>query len=631
MATRDLTLGVIFDVENSDDLATAAENMEKLADATSTVDETSSVELILPQAAEIDAVGTSLSELGVPGGPVDTAKDKVGGLQSSFGQLVGAIGLVNIATAGADFIMDKFADQQERIATVDAFDDAQVLAFADAIRQAGDDVTALVDALEGTQRITGIVEQTGDILDITNDLANAGVTADEYFRVLDGGQESFDAFLSNLQEQGVGEEARNRIQLVGIDNLRNLEEGNLNAAASNEVFAESQQSANDALQALLTQQDPMSQFTEEWDTLRRGMRDGSIDTQTGADALNTLADGLNLTTEEVLKLAQADLDEAAAGALAFADALNSIEFDNTDIEGATSAFSAYTDQLFSAANEAERREAAFDALSASAEDQALTFNIASEAGRAQSDALEAVARVIDEDLAKAYDNANGSQAEFIAAATQIGDETLARLQTELGLTDAELDTLRNTLGLTATDYEARFNLAGAEEARLQLDLLSGAIEGLPTDIEQTVTQQILAGDFVAARDTVANFYAENPVSLPTEVDESGAESDIQSKVIDTAARKVAIIDTSADTAGADSELDLVSLEVRTATIGAEADTAAADSALDAVANADRTARIDVVTGSIDLPTDAQLRNMIGTVRVPVQAFWNTRIEGNRPI
>lgn len=258
----------------------------------------------------------------------------------------------------------------------------------------------------------------------------------------------------------------------------------------------------------------------------------------------------------------------------------------------------------------------------------MTFNVASEAGRAQQDALEGVARVIDEDLTAAYDNANGSQDAFIASATQIGTETLARLQTELGLTDAQVETLGTTLGLTAADYEARFELAGAAEAQLQLSLLQGAIEGLPPEVETRVNTLITQGDYVAARDEIAAFYAANPATVTTEVDPEGAQTGI-AEITD--ADHPTTITADADTITAAADLLDTASETRTAVIAASALTTAARLDLNAVANEERTAEIDIITGSINLPSAFELSNRIGTIRVPIQAFWNTRIEGNRPI
>lgn len=634
MATRDLSYLIDFNVEGSGELATAAEDMEKLADATTGIGEQDSLDFALPQAEEIDAVGTSLGELGVDGGPMDKATEKAGGVSGAFQTMVGAIGLVQVGAEAADFVMGRITERLDFIAETEAWDAGRVQTYADALGEVTSDVEAIADVIrqladEPIQDTTGLFGLGGgvEIPNIAAALGAFGITAEEVLAVISGGAPELEAFEQRLDEVGASGSFGSQVMGVLAGEQQAAAEATATHTAENLFFAESQESANRALQELLTQRDPMSQFTDEWDLLKESMADGSIDTGAAAVALNTLSTGLGLTTEEVLKLAQADLDEAAVGALAFADALNSIDFEAAELEGATTAFAAYTDQLFAAGNEAERRESAFDALSAAAENQSLTFSAATEAGRAQSDALEGVARVLDEDLAEAYDNANGSQADFVAAATQIADQTLGRLQDELGLTDAQLQTVATALGLTEGDFIARYQLAGAEEARIQLGLLSGAIEGLPTDIEQTVTQQILAGDFVGARDTVANFYAENPVPLPTEADITGAEGDLADAVADP---PTATIPTAADTAIASDDLLELVTAPRTATINVEAPAASAvDATLNAVA-ADRTATVDVRTGTVDVPTAGQIASRIGPVPVTLYGVWSTRIEGSRP-
>lgn len=639
MATRDLTYLIDFNVEGAAELQTAAGNMETLAEATNGVSETATLDLDLPEPSEIEDVGTAIGDLGADGGPVDSASEKAGGLAGAFGTMVNAIGLVQIGAAGADFVMGKIGERLDYIAETNAWEAGRVSAYADAILEVGEGVAAVEEVIraladEPIQQTSGLFGLGGgsEIGNLTATLGFFGVNVQEVIDVIQGGGPELEAFNQRLNDVGATGDLNNQIMAALTLEQASYADGAAEAGYQAAFFSESQESANQALQELLTQRDPMSQFTSEWDLLKESMSDGSIDTEAAADALNTLSQGLSLTTDEVLQLAQADLDEAAAGALAFADALNSIDFQNADIEGATSAFSAYTDQLFSAANEAERRESAFDALAASAEEQALTFNLASEAGRAQSDALEAVARVIDEDLAQAYDNANGSQAEFVAAATQIGDETLARLQTELGLSAAQVDTLRNVLGLTEGDYEARFALAGAEEARIQLGLLSGAIEGLDAETEIIVTQQILAGDFVAARNTVANYYADNPVTLETQADTTGAGDDLQG-VADDAPTATIVAD--ADTFQAAADLLDAADEPRSALIVAHARTAGAEIDLAALADAERIAEIDVVTGSINMPSASQLVSLAtggqGRIVVPIVGRWSTRIEGSRPI
>lgn len=577
----------------------------------------------------------SVSELGDMAGAGSAVSQGLGDIANAATQgriSLGDLAAIAVPMAALGAFVQGIRGHLERIETIEAFDAEQVEAFADAIRQAGDDVANLVDSLDSTQRITGISQLSGEVIDITNDLADAGVSADSYFQVLRGGGDAVNTFIDSLEEQGVSEESVNRIRLVAIDNLRNLEQGTLDAAGSNAVFTESQVSANQALQALLNEQDPMRQFTSEWDLLKESMSDGSIDTTAAADALNTLKDELGLTTEQVLELAQADLAEVAEGALAFADAWNSIDFQAAELQGATTAFAEFTTGLFAAGNEVQAEEEAFDALKASVEGVAFTMNAGTAAGRAQQDALEGVARVLDVDLAQAYDAANGNQDAFIESATKLGEETLARLQTDLGLTDEQVTHLAEVLGLTEGDYEARFALAGAEEARLQLELLGGAIEGLPDDIEMIVTQQILAGDFVAARDTVAQYYADNPVTLETEADTSGAEGDLSAAA--ESAPGATIVAT-ADTVQAATDLLDEADEPRTATIVAHARTAGAEIDLAALADAERIAEIDVVTGSINMPSASQLVSLAtggqGRIVVPIVGRWSTRIEGSRPI
>lgn len=635
MATRDLTYLINFDVEGAGELGTAASNMEDLAEATNGVSEDApSLALDLPDPADIDAVGTSLGDLGANDGPLVTAGDNASKLSGAFQSMIGAIGVVELASRGADIAIGAVKDQLDFIAATDAWSEEQVEGYRASVLELGVGLGAIEDHL--TNIASQEFNQAGGLFGLGSQetLENPaasfgalGITISEVMAVIEGGEPELEAFRARLDEIGFGGQVTGQ-QMAFLEQQQSAYHLGVTTGANELTFyTETQDSANRALQEMLSNRDPMSQFTSEWDLLKESMSDGSIDTTAAANALNTLSDELGLTTDQVLELAQADLDEVAAGTQAFADALNSIDFEAAELQGATTAFTEYTDQLFAAGNEAERREAAFDALAASAEEQALTFNIATEAGRAQQDALEGVARVIDEDLAQAYDEANGSQAAFVASATRLGDETLARLQTELNLTDEQVETLRNTLGLTEGDYEARFALAGAEEARIQLGLLGGAIEGLPDDVEVVVNQQILAGDFVGARDTVANYYADNPVPLSTEVDPAGAEEGLATVAEEA---PTATITAEADTAAAATALLDEADRPRTAYIIADALVGIAQGELDDLTNADRTAFIDVATGSVSLPSNSELASQIGTIRIPIQAYWTTRIEGNRP-
>lgn len=93
--------------------------------------------------------------------------------------------------------------------------------------------------------------------------------------------------------------------------------------------------------------------------------------------------------------------------------------------------------------------------------------------------------------------------------------------------------------------------------------------------------------------------------------------------------RTAVIDTEADLSGI-TDIDNAVAESRTANVDVNALLGDYESEM-AFAVRDRTTTVDVVTGSIDVPTASQLRARIGTVRVPIQLYYNNRIEGSRPI
>ena len=82
------------------------------------------------------------------------------------------------------------------------------------------------------------------------------------------------------------------------------------------------------------------------------------------------------------------------------------------------------------------------------------------------------------------------------------------------------------LGLVPENMETIYNLAGTEEAKIKLDLLQTYIAGLPEDVQTTVTQQILLGDYVGAVATVQQHAANNPATMHIYADVSNAMNQI---------------------------------------------------------------------------------------------------------
>jgi hypothetical protein len=87
-------------------------------------------------------------------------------------------------------------------------------------------------------------------------------------------------------------------------------------------------------------------------------------------------------------------------------------------------------------------------------------------------------------------------------------------QQELGLTDEEVREYQKTLGLTPSQVETLIKLNGQEEARIQLDLLNLDLDEIDDRVVVAkIQQQILAGDYIGARNEIQRYYDRNPVTL----------------------------------------------------------------------------------------------------------------------
>ena len=83
------------------------------------------------------------------------------------------------------------------------------------------------------------------------------------------------------------------------------------------------------------------------------------------------------------------------------------------------------------------------------------------------------------------------------------------------------------LGLMPEQVETFYKLAGDAEAKLQLELLQGYIDDLPDDVQTTITQQILLGDYQGAVATVQAYANRNPAWLAIQLETGLAEEQIR--------------------------------------------------------------------------------------------------------
>lgn len=207
------------------------------------------------------------------------------------------------------------------------------------------------------------------------------------------------------------------------------------------------------------------------------------------------------------------LVDLGAGVSSYQQAVGSADWGAAGLQGATTAMFGYTSQFQGLRDITAGYEAAIAGMVTAVGEQAFTLDLATEAGRRNHDALGAVAEAVNVELVGAYDAANGSFDVFKEKATVIAEETLARLQAELGLSSDEVDLVRQSLGLTDGDWEARFIMSGTEEARMKIGLLQGAIDGLPEDVETRVNQLIIQGDYVGALNEIQRWYNGNPAAV----------------------------------------------------------------------------------------------------------------------
>ena len=211
------------------------------------------------------------------------------------------------------------------------------------------------------------------------------------------------------------------------------------------------------------------------------------------------------------------LRKTLEGAISFNNVVAGSDWGRAGIDAGVTSMQAYTAQVNGLVDIQAAREQAIDNLVAAMGEEAFSLDVTTEAGRRQRDALMEVAETVDVQLAAAYENADGNMATFKSSAETIANETLARLQGELGLSAEQVDLVRTSLGLTDGDWEARFKMAGTEEARIKVGLLGEAIAAVvDPEWQARVTQMIIMGDWQGVLNAVQQKYNTHPAYLPAD-------------------------------------------------------------------------------------------------------------------
>lgn len=194
-----------------------------------------------------------------------------------------------------------------------------------------------------------------------------------------------------------------------------------------------------------------------------------------------------------------------------------------------------------------------------------------------------------------------------------------------------LDSVRTDLGPDASEFEVWLEYTNrlqevqtaAQETDAALDDATAPREAgeVTVDLEAARTA---AAELQVELDTAT---AARTAPITAEADTVDAEDELDALPL---SERIAEIEAEADTIQAASDLLDTADEPRSALIVAHARTAGAEIDLAAVADKDRTAYIDVATGSVSLPSAAQLAGRIGTIYVPIVGVYQNRTEGSRP-
>jgi len=465
-------------------------------------------------------------------------------------------------------------------------------------------------------------------VDIVDALSDAGLSIYQFANAIEGGSGTREAFKQDLRDFfDAGMLTSDQYKALSQSVNQYGEEVD-KARQAQKLANVSTEEANALLQETITQGAPLERYGEQWRTLFSDIADGSVDTEAAANAINFLAEKLGLTQQEVVELAQEDLaqqlDEQAEAADAAAAAqqelssavqdyvgvVRSADFQRSDLEGGIAGMQAFTSELNALPEIASNAEAAFAELKTSVDEVGFTFDLTTEAGRKNQNALLGVAESLDTKLAAAYAEANGNQQAFADEAGRIADETLTRLASELGLSAEQTAELAARLGLLPQDLETRYELSGEAEAAAKLAQLQGLIGSLPPEIQFQVGAMIAEGNIEGAVALIQTSFADLTAQVTLGADPKPAVEQISDV---TSGDYLVNMGVEADTPPAQDAIEDVADADYEAVVVAEPDIARADAALATLAR-DRRLRIiaeaDTASANGELATTARDRRVV---------------------
>jgi len=508
-----------------------------------------------------EKLSSSLKSMALVAGPIAA-------IMTGVSVLSGLLGDLQAQAAAAEARVQAVGDAMEGSA-VDSVGLAEALkADLEALRHVKDESASVANYLQrlgGSLPLVGgfLAEQGEDMVAVLNragasmyDLAGAGLVASE-------GWKTYSETIREAHAQGkITSDELERLIALGFD--YSVAWGD--AAEQQKLFNVDAREANDILAETVAKADPLAQFAEQWSTLFADMRDGSIDTQAAADAINQLAEGLGLTQSEVIALAHGELDkqmenaaeaigETVQQSLALSTAVRDARLAMLDSGLAAEAFADAMEQV----NQASQLDfsqmaldtvASFDAMKESLvglKEVAVDWSSVD----LSPDSVEEL-RGIPDELAAVTDGISGMrdtiqtelQAAFDTGGIEAYIEKAAFFRREVGpqFRQAFIDAgagpreadrlvreLMDDLELLPKDVQIQVQLTRQEEARNALAAFASVIELMPESVQVAINARIAEGDVEAALELLNTQLIQrgyDPIVLPVDANTKPAREQI---------------------------------------------------------------------------------------------------------
>ena len=274
------------------------------------------------------SAGVAIGQMGEYMADARASGEGLGSILKNFAKVAGPIALVSVGIGIATSALTKAKKEAEEsakrvedfgTAIKDAADDA--VGLAEALLQTGGALDRMEDKASGpfgvlSDGLESVMEKAPlvgrffeDSMDVSDVLDRAGISMFDLAQEMENGADMSGQFADRLREaQRAGAITSDEVTAL-TRRVKGLSEETGKAAKEQDLWNVDLEQAN----AILREQDfkeaPLEHYTGLWERLMTDMRDGKIDSAAAAEAINDLAEALGISTEEVLRLASAELDK----------------------------------------------------------------------------------------------------------------------------------------------------------------------------------------------------------------------------------------------------------------------------------------------------------------------------------